>query len=76
MFQWNDYKDNQRNGEPGEEHLKEYFNGNFQKEGHNGFFWDVNIIFLGKTRSRPSEVFLRKGILKIYSKFTVALQLY
>ena len=47
--QSNNYKSCQRKAERGEDFMQKYLHEHFLSEGHNGFIYDAEIIFIDKT---------------------------
>ena len=50
-LRWNNYKDNDRKAQRGEEHMQPELSEHFHSEEHNGFLQDCNITLIEKTDS-------------------------
>ena len=64
-FWWNNYKDNQRQAEKGEDHTQKYFHEHFLNHDHNGLINDIEFLFIDKTDpSDPKAYFRRCAVLR------------
>ena len=64
-FWWNNYKDNQRQAEKGEDHTQKYFHEHFLSHDHNGLINDIEFLFIDKTDpSDPKAYFRRCAVLR------------